>query len=270
MRAVIGDFARALAFKKRCKRKLSIRDRLICQHHMNMLPHRPKGRCLLLIPQLLLAHMLADYLLQTNWLIARKGQRWDGLALHGAMVFFMSILALAPYIKVVLVPILILSIVHTSQDWLKIYTGPRIKIHPFIPYMADQFSHYTQIIIMQLVVGSLLIPAPTHTDVIVATIAATVISLTRFYDITWWSNWLDMIPYMTRWRWWGYAERLAMCALSAIGLFFMAPLCILPRLIFSWQTKQPIWTQKRGMLEMGLGVVFAIALGVILRAMLLY
>ena len=214
--------------------------------------------------------MLADYLLQTNWLIARKGQRWDGLALHGAMVFFMSVLALAPYIKVVLLPILILTLVHTAQDWLKIYSGPRLKIHPFIPYMADQLSHYTQIVILQLAVGALLIPAPTQTDLIVATVAASVVTLTRFYDITWWSNWLDMIPYMTRWRWLGYAERLTMFALSAIGLFFLAPLCIVPRLFLSWQDKQPIWKQKRGVLEMGIGVVFAIILGVILRAMLLY
>ena len=224
----------------------------------------------MLIPQLLLAHMLADYLLQTNWLIARKGQRWDGLALHGAMVFFMSILTLAPYIKVVLLPILILSIVHTAQDWLKIYTGPRIKIHPFIPYMADQLSHYTQIVIMQLAIGSLLIPGPTHTDIIVASVAASTVTLTRFYDISWWSNWLDMIPYMTRWRWFGYAERVSVFALSAIGLFFLAPLCVVPRLVFSWRVKQPIWAQKRGALEMGLGLLLAIILGLVLRAMLLY
>ena len=46
---------------------------------------------------LLFAHFLADYPLQTNWLIVRKGQSWDGLALHGLMVLFMAILVLPQY-----------------------------------------------------------------------------------------------------------------------------------------------------------------------------
>lgn len=227
-----------------------------------------EGRCLVLIPQLLLAHMLADYLLQTNWLISRKGKRWDGLALHGAVVFSMSMLTLAPYARVVLLPIALLSLVHTAQDWLKIYSGPRLKIHPFIPYAADQISHYTQIVIVQLAVGALLIPAPSHSDVLAATVAASVVTLTRFYDISWWSNWLDMIPYMTRWRWLGYAERLSIFALSAVGLFFVAPLCVLPRLLVAWQVGQPIWGQRRGLWEMGIGVVLSVALGLLLHAML--
>ena len=214
--------------------------------------------------------MLADYLLQTNWLIARKGQRWDGLAIHGAMVFSMSLLSLAPYYRVVLLPLAIFSVVHTAQDWLKIYSGPRIKIHPFIPYAADQLSHYTQIVILQLVVGPQLIPAPPQADIIFATIGASGVTLTRFYDISWWSNWLDMIPYMTRWRWIAYTERLAMFVLAVAGLFFLAPLCVVPRLFVSWRIKQPIWKQKRGVLEMSLGVILAIGLGLVLRAMLTY
>jgi hypothetical protein len=212
--------------------------------------------------------MLADYTLQTNWLIVRKGQSWDGLALHGFMVFVMSIIVLAPYFSVVFVPILIMSIVHTFQDWAKIYTGPRIKIHPFIPYMLDQVLHYTAIVILQVLIGSQLQPPPDQMEIFVMACGGVCIAVTRFYDVTWWANWLDMIPYMNRWQIWGYAERLAMVALATVGLFYVAPLCILPRLYYGWRTNTPIWRQPRGSLEMGIGVLFSIGLGLILRRLL--
>src|SRR5664279_762771 len=160
--------------------------------------------------------MLADYVLQTNWLIVRKGQSWQGLALHGFMVFCMSILVLPSYIAVMFLPILAMSLIHTFQDWVKIYTGPRIKIHPFIPYMLDQVLHYTLIVLLQVAFGSRLQPPPSQAEVLLMAAGTVAVSVTRFYDVTWWANWLDMIPYMHRWQVWGYAERLAMVALSMV------------------------------------------------------
>ncbi len=222
----------------------------------------------MLIPHLLLAHMLADYVLQTNWLVARKSQGWEGLALHGLMVFVMSLLVLPAYLPVLFFPLLAMSLVHTFQDWVKVYTGPRIKIHPFIPYLIDQVLHYIQIAIVQVLFGAWLQPPPGSVEQLVMACGAAGIAATRFYDVTWWANWLDMLPYMNRWRTWGYAERLAMVALSAAGLFWLAPLCALPRLWFAWYCKHPIWKQRRGALEMGIGILFSIGLGLILRAML--
>ncbi len=217
---------------------------------------------------LLFAHFLADYPLQTNWLIVRKGQSWDGLALHGLMVLFMAILVLPQYFPFVLIPLLALSGVHTIQDWGKIYTGPRIKIHPIIPYLLDQVLHYIIIGIVQVAVGSLLVPAPGPWEVMLMATGAVVVAVTRAYDVTWWANWLDMIPYMNRWTWWGYAERLAMVALSTFGLFYLAPLCAAPRLLYAWSHGTPIWKQRRGLLEMGIGIVFSIALGLVLHRLL--
>ncbi|HLY27081.1 MAG TPA: DUF3307 domain-containing protein [Aggregatilineales bacterium] len=223
----------------------------------------------MLIPHLLFAHFLADYTLQTNWLIVRKGQSWDGLALHALMVFFMSALVLAPYIRVLFLPLVAMSVVHGFQDWGKIYTGPRFRIHPFIPYMLDQFLHYITIIIMQVLFGSLLQPAPSQAELLFMSAGAVSIAVTRFYDVTWWANWLDMIPYMNRWQVWGYAERLAMVTLAAAGLAVAAPLCVLPRLVYSARIGLPIWKQARGALELVIGVIFSIGLGLVLRGILL-
>ncbi len=219
----------------------------------------------LLVPQLLFAHMLADYALQTNWLVSRKGHGWLALGLHGLMVFCMAILVLPQYISVVFVPILIFSILHTAQDWLKIYSGPRVKIPSIYTYSADQLSHYLMIGVMQLTVGPLLVPAPDNATLFVAGVGSATIILTRFYEVSWWSNWLDMLPYMNRWRGWSYAERLAMFALSVAGFFYLAPLCALPRVAQSIREKHPFWEQKRGAPEMLLGVVLAIGAGLIVR-----
>ncbi len=224
----------------------------------------------MLVPHLLFAHLLADYTLQTNWLIVRKGQSWDGLALHALMVFFMSVLVLAPYITVMFVPLLIMSILHGIQDWGKIYSGPRIKVHPFIPYMLDQFFHYGTILIIQALFGAMLQPAPSQAEIFVMSCGAVTIAATRFYDVTWWANWLDMIPYMNRWQVWGYAERLAMVALSAIGLWFVAPLCVLLRVGYAARIGAPVWKQRRGVLEVIIGILFSVALGLVLRAILGY
>lgn len=220
----------------------------------------------MLIPQLLFAHLLADYTLQTNWLVSRKNQ-WDGLALHGVMVFAMSLLVLAPYVNLILIPVILLTAAHMGQDWLKVHLGPRLKVHPVYPYAADQVGHFIQIGLVQLVVAPLLIPGPTHADLLVAALGACVVALTRFYDVTWWSNWMDMFPYMMRWRLWGYTERLAMFALSVVGLAFLSPLCVILRLFAAWRAGQPIWKQKRGLLEMALGIGLAIGLGLVVRTM---
>jgi hypothetical protein len=197
----------------------------------------------------------------------RKGQSWDGLALHGLMVFVTSVLVLYRYLDILLLPLIILSLIHTFQDWVKIYTGPRIKIHPFIPYMIDQLLHYIAIGIMQAQFGSQLQPPPSHAEQLFMACGAVAIAVTRFYDVTWWANWLDMIAFMNRWQVWGYVERLAMAGLSAVGLFFVAPLCIVPRILYAWRYDTPLWNQPRGKIELPLGVIFSIALGLVIYMM---
>ncbi len=209
--------------------------------------------------------MLADYPLQSSWLVVRKGKGWDGLLLHGAVVGFMSLLALARYLDDVWLPLLVLISLHTIQDFLKIYLGPRIKIHAFIPYMTDQVLHYLTIIGFQVWISGSLSPGPGATEVALMWTGMAVVVVTRAYDVTWWANWLDMMPYMKRWRVIIYAEHLAMLALAAAGLWFVAPLCALPRLVIAYREDRPLWNQRRGLLEMGIGIVLSVALGVLLR-----
>jgi len=220
----------------------------------------------LLIPHLMFAHMLGDYVLQTSWLVARKTKTWDGLVLHGGIVGFMSLLALSPYLDAVWLALIVLTAVHTVQDFLKVYLGPRLHVHPFVPYMGDQVLHYLTIIGLQLWVGDQLSPEPGDAEIAFMWTGAAVITVTRYYDVTVWANWLDMIPFMNRWRVFSYAERLAMLALAAAGLWIVAPLCVAPRLVIAYRQGNPIWDQRRGLLAMSVGAVLSIVLGIGLHA----
>jgi hypothetical protein len=132
--------------------------------------------------------------------------------------------------------------------------------------MADQCLHYLTILGIQAWAGGRLSPPPDATEIALMWTGAALVAVTRAYDVTWWANWLDMIPYMNRWRAIGYLERIAMLAVAAVGLWFAAPLCIVPRLIIAQRRGHPIWRQRRGQLEIGLGAVFSIALGIGLHA----
>ncbi len=70
----------------------------------------------MLIPHLMFAHMLADYTLQSNWLVARKSNSWTGLVIHGGIVGFISMIAVAPYLDAVWLPLVVLMVLHTLQD----------------------------------------------------------------------------------------------------------------------------------------------------------
>ena len=75
----------------------------------------------------LLAHLVADFVLQPYWLVVRK-RRWDGLLLHGGIVLAcMLLLPLADAAALALWPVMLaITAVHIVADWLKVHHGGRI------------------------------------------------------------------------------------------------------------------------------------------------
>lgn len=223
----------------------------------------------MIIPHLMFAHMLADYVLQSNWLVAQKSKAWTGLVMHAGIVGFAALVALAPYLAGVWAALVVLVVVHGLQDHLKIYLGPRLRVHPFVPYAVDQLAHYALIGVLQLWVGRRV--SASHGEIVFMWTGAAVVAVTRFYDVTWWANWLDMIPYMKRWRLYGATERLAMLSLAAAGGWMLAPLAALPRLVNFAQTvrqgQRPAWKRRRAGLEILLGIALSVALGIGLAAL---
>jgi Protein of unknown function (DUF3307) len=96
----------------------------------------------------LLAHLVADFILQPYWLVVRK-RRWDGLLLHGAIVLVcMFALPLADRTALTLWPaMLAITAVHILADWWKVRFGSRIPGPPIGPFMLDQAIHATTLAI---------------------------------------------------------------------------------------------------------------------------
>lgn len=209
-----------------------------------------------IIPHLLFAHLMSDYVLQTSWLVIRKSQAWDGLLIHGATVAIISTLMLAPYLESVWLWMVILFGVHTAQDWLKVWLTPRLPLHLSYAYFADQVLHFGLILLMDAAVD---IPT-TQLEESVMAFGAALILVTRFYEVSWWANWFDMIVYMNRWEWWGNVERVLML-LAALVHPLIAPFFALPRLVYAWWVGNPLWKERYGLLEWGIGILFSVSVG---------
>lgn len=102
-----------------------------------------------------LAHLLADFVLQPFWLVQRK-RRWDGLLIHGGIVLtcMLALLTSAPQTQALWPAMLVIALVHTTADWWKVQRGNRLFRHPILPFLLDQTVHLTTI----GVVLSLLVP----------------------------------------------------------------------------------------------------------------
>lgn len=213
----------------------------------------------MIIPHLIFAHLLGDYVLQTNWLAVRKSQALDGLLIHGLVVYVMSLLATAPHFKQVWLPITVLLVIHTLQDGLKVWSGPRLRIHLAYSYFLDQFLHLLLILGIQAVVEV----KTSHFEEAAMSFEAALIAVTRFYEVSWWANWFEMIVYMNRWQVWGAFERIAILLTAALGPIpaLVSPVFALPRLVFAWRSGNPLWKERYGLLEWGLGIVFSLGLG---------
>jgi hypothetical protein len=97
---------------------------------------------------LLLAHLVADFILQPHWLVIRK-QRWDGLLIHGGIVL-VCMLALPLIDRAALArwpTMLGITAVHIAADRWKVRYGHRIPGPPIVPFLLDQAIHMTTLIV---------------------------------------------------------------------------------------------------------------------------
>lgn len=104
----------------------------------------------------LLAHLIADFVLQPYWLVIRK-QQWDGLLIHGGIVLVcMLALPLIDPATLALWPVIIgITAVHIAADRGKVRYGHRTPGPPIVPFLLDQVIH----IVTLAAVLSLALPA---------------------------------------------------------------------------------------------------------------
>jgi hypothetical protein len=89
---------------------------------------------------LFLAHVLADFVFQTNWMVANKGTA-KGLALHGAVVFSTAVVVTGAPGWAAILPLLCLTAIHLAIDAIKARTRRGLQ-----PFLLDQAAHLASLI----------------------------------------------------------------------------------------------------------------------------
>jgi len=97
---------------------------------------------------MLLAHGLADFVLQSDRTVQRKESRnWRGFLGHGLMVFITGFLLLIGYEwPKVLLYVGIMTIIHIMIDMAKIALGSRRPGNDFLWFLGDQLLHLAFIV----------------------------------------------------------------------------------------------------------------------------
>ncbi len=90
---------------------------------------------------LLLAHLIADFPLQTTPLFRWKMRNLSGATVHGMAHLFMNALVFAPSLGRVWPALAVLFALHVLQDRAKVTTGGEDVNSP-APFLLDQALHY--------------------------------------------------------------------------------------------------------------------------------
>lgn len=93
---------------------------------------------------LLLGHVFADFVWQSDSLVERKGiagRRLGALAEHGAILLACHLLGVVLYLSVdVVIVVLVVVLVHVALDWLKAIADTRFN-QPLTLFLLDQALH---------------------------------------------------------------------------------------------------------------------------------
>lgn len=90
----------------------------------------------------LLAHLVADFVLQPLWLVRRK-RRWDGLLIHVGVVLacMLLLIPVEPAARGLVPAMLGISAAHLLADRWKVRHADKLFRPPFVPFLLDQAIH---------------------------------------------------------------------------------------------------------------------------------
>lgn len=214
----------------------------------------------MLVPQLIFAHLLADFIFQTKRIVEMKTKGWYGLILHGGTFYITALYVLPSHLQILFVPITLLSLEHTIQDWVKIKLSRLAPRFGVFWYFLDQACHFLGIFIVNAWAAGKI--DPNNTEILLFMVGSSVIVITRAWEITVMSNWARLRQHVQQWNRWADIERLTALAFVSLGGLIAVPFgvaCVLPRLVMAY--RQGLKFQKFEYLEVGGGIICSIILG---------
>jgi hypothetical protein len=97
--------------------------------------------------RLILAHLIGDYPLQSEWLIENKRSLW-GLSLHAAIHLAVMLLVVGAASREAWPKILVLVLIHFLLDLIKPHLGRRWPKRAPLLYVSDQILHVLSIFLV--------------------------------------------------------------------------------------------------------------------------
>jgi hypothetical protein len=94
------------------------------------------------LANLFLGHLIADFPLQTTRLFHLKLKSAKGAALHALVHLIVNAILFAPSFLSVWPALVVLYLIHTFQDHMKVRLGGE-NINTPAPFLLDQFLHFT-------------------------------------------------------------------------------------------------------------------------------
>mgnify|MGYP000359689101 CR=1 FL=1 len=94
---------------------------------------------------MILAHLVGDFMLQTDKLAAWKNRDVRGILTHGSVILVVTGFFALPFDPFWWQGVLFITVTHTAIDGIQLYFQPQIA--PILRFFSDQFLHFLFIFI---------------------------------------------------------------------------------------------------------------------------
>lgn len=224
--------------------------------------------------RLLLAHLVADFPLQTGWIFREKTAHSWGVAYHGSLAGILGFVVLWPYLRFprTWIVLLVLWLFHILLDKGKIVLNSRAIGARWLVFVGDQAVHIVWVWAASFFIDGRILGAevPLYGMDRFFELACTYLVTTYFVlflvsSIKASRPGKSLVLPRPSLRLIEFGERIAITTLAMFGglLYLLVPFCVLPRIFLRRRTREEIsyW-------ELPLSLVLAVAVGVLFRVFL--
>jgi hypothetical protein len=225
-----------------------------------------------MILAMILAHLVGDFVLQTDRIAVWKSKTINGVLVHGLIIFAVTAAFAFPFRPFWWTGVIFISVTHMLIDGAQFLLKPRLA--PVLRFFIDQFLHFFSIFIalgFGGYLGALEQPTPlseTQTVLLYA-VGYAFVTMPTWVLLKFVGYWLversaPVFPDKFN-KYAGIAERVLVVTFVLTGQFLLVPLLAAPRLILERRRladniKRPLY-----LFETLAGILLAIGVGLLLR-----
>ncbi|MCP5096611.1 MAG: DUF3307 domain-containing protein [Chloroflexi bacterium] len=229
-----------------------------------------------MITAMFLAHLVGDYILQTNKIAYWKSRELKGVAVHCLIVFIVTWLFALPFDQTWWEGVVFIGVLHFFVDAIQLIVKP--KIAPLARFSLDQVAHFLIILIALNMGGYIEISATITEFITVFQDQRTLLYLLGYAFITM-PAWV-VIKFMAyglvkgsapefsgNSKYLGIFERVLMTTFVALGQFLLVPLVAAPRLVMEWRQISAEEQTAVYLAELLASVTLAVSIGLALSSL---